>query len=74
MNNIQGHMRQQYAIALILLDRTISSIYDKLIDVGQMNNTYIIFTSDNGGCAQTGGQNGPLRGTKGSLFEGRYSL
>ena len=71
MNNIQGSMRQQYAIALILLDKTIATIYDKLIDVGQINNTYIIFTSDNGGCAKTGGENGPLRGTKGSLFEGR---
>jgi arylsulfatase A-like enzyme len=26
--------------------------------------------SDNGGCSGSGGKNGPLRGTKGSLFEG----
>jgi arylsulfatase B/arylsulfatase I/J len=35
-----------------------------------LNNTYIIFSSDNGGCHAGGGKNGPLRGTKGSLFEG----
>jgi hypothetical protein len=35
-----------------------------------MDNTYIIFASDNGGCYQAGGRNGALRGTKGSLWEG----
>ena len=28
------------------------------------------FRSDNGGCYVSGGKNGPLRGSKGSLFEG----
>lgn len=29
-----------------------------------------MYRSDNGGCYGAGGKNGPLRGTKGSLFEG----
>jgi arylsulfatase A-like enzyme len=29
-----------------------------------------VVRSDNGGCSGAGGKNGPLRGTKGSLFEG----
>jgi Sulfatase len=37
---------------------------------GLMDNAYVIFASDNGGCYSAGGKNGPLRGTKGSLFEG----
>ena len=35
-----------------------------------LDNTYIIFASDNGGCAASGGRNYPLRGQKGTLFEG----
>ena len=70
MKNVYDSQRQQYALALIVLDQAISKIYDAMMEMNQMNNTYIIFTSDNGGCATAGGQNWPLRGTKGSLFEG----
>ena len=35
-----------------------------------LDNTYIIFASDNGGCPASGGKNTPLRGSKGTLFEG----
>jgi arylsulfatase A-like enzyme len=31
---------------------------------------FLVNRSDNGGCFLAGGKNGPLRGTKGSLFEG----
>ena len=45
-------------------------IYFEMDKKQQLDNTYFIFASDNGGCPTAGGRNYPLRGTKGSLFEG----
>jgi membrane-anchored protein YejM (alkaline phosphatase superfamily) len=73
MDNVVGRKRRQYAMHLALLDDAVSSIQTALDDKGILDNTYIIFTSDNGGCYMSGGRNGPLRGTKGSLFEGKYA-
>lgn len=70
MDNVQGRKRRQYALSLVLMDRAIASIYEKIKDVKQEDNTYFIFASDNGGCYAAGGKNGPLRGAKGSLYEG----
>eukprot|EP01034_Spumella_vulgaris_P027418 gene27418-34131_t len=67
---VVGGKRQQYALALSLLDSAVNKMYDALSSNGQLSNTYIVFSSDNGGCHSSGGKNGPLRGTKGSLFEG----
>jgi len=67
---ITGLKRQQYAMALYIMDKAINNIMDALQDKGIYDNTYFIFSSDNGGCFAGGGKNGPLRGTKGSLFEG----
>lgn len=87
---VKGAKRQEYAKALYLLDNAVESIYSALVDVGELENTFIIFrylrhpfiftkleclyiiSSDNGGCFKSGGKNGPLRGTKGSLFEGTF--
>jgi hypothetical protein len=43
---------------------------ESLESIGQLENTYIIYASDNGGCPIDGGYNSALRGTKGTLFEG----
>ena len=67
---VVGLKRQQYAMALYLMDKAVSKVTNALELKGMMDNTYIIFSSDNGGCHAGGGKNGPLRGTKGSLFEG----
>jgi arylsulfatase A-like enzyme len=63
-------VERQYYFSLALLDEAVESIYDALDASGQLDNTYFIFASDNGGCPEGGGRNGGLRGGKGSLFEG----
>ena len=68
--SVVGRKRRQLAMALSVLDSSVKSIVDAVDDAGQLDNTYIIFTSDNGGCYKSGGRNGPLRGNKGTLFEG----
>lgn len=70
MTYTAGHLRQQYTLSIILMDQAVEEIVKRLTDRGQIDNTYIIFASDNGGCPQNGGFNGQLRGTKGTLFEG----
>jgi arylsulfatase A-like enzyme len=65
-----GLVPQQYMLSLSVLDSAVSDIFDTLDAYGQTDNTYFIFASDNGGCAAVGGRNTPLRGQKGSLFEG----
>lgn len=67
---VKGRQRQEYIKALYLLDASVGLIYDKLVAKSMIDNTYIIFLSDNGGCFHGGGKNGPLRGSKGALFEG----
>ena len=68
--NVVGSMRKQYVKSLNVLDKGVGQIKTKLEEKGMMDNTYIIFMSDNGGCFYGGGKNGPLRGSKGALFEG----
>ena len=70
IKKVAGRRRRQLALNLNLVDSAVKSIVDAVDDVGQSSNTYFILTSDNGGCYKTGGANGPLRGNKGTLFEG----
>jgi arylsulfatase B len=68
--NVVGSKRESYAYALSLLDGAVGAVVDALEDTGMMDNTYLIFASDNGGCYSAGGKSGPFRGTKGTIFEG----
>lgn len=63
-------IRQSYALSLAVLDVAVENIYKALTHAGQIENTYLVIASDNGGCFAAGAKNGDLRGTKGSLFEG----
>ena len=53
------------------LDWAVGELLQFLKDRGELENTVVVFTSDNGGAAYTGAtNNGPLRGGKFSQFEG----
>ena len=66
-----------YAAMVTRMDRTVGRIVDKLKALKLDANTLILFTSDNGPTHNVGGADstyfesaGPLRGLKGSLYEG----
>ena len=52
------------------LDAGIGRLFDYLKQSGQWENTFIIFTSDNGGFRGAEANNGPYRGYKSSMYEG----
>lgn len=59
--------RLQYAAMVDEVDEGLGAIMDAVRKTGQLENTYIIYTSDNGGGLTP---NGPLRGGKANLYEG----
>ena len=72
LSNIEDHTERVYAAMIKALDRSIEGILDELNIQGLADNTWIIFTSDNGGAGYLGLRyiNAPYRGWKLSLFEG----
>ena len=52
------------------VDLALGEIVTSLRDRGLDNDTLLVVTSDNGGAISHGASNFPLRGTKGTLFEG----
>jgi arylsulfatase A-like enzyme len=65
----------RYGAAVEHVDWTVAVILDELKRQGLDGNTLVIFTSDNGSRARGGGgSNDPLRGTKGTCWEGGQRL
>lgn len=52
------------------VDGSVGRVLEALRSLKLDRNTLVIFTSDNGGSLPHGSSNGPLRGSKGSTFEG----
>jgi len=52
------------------MDDGIGKVISSLKETGLYDNTFIIFTSDNGGQTGVGAHNGPLRAGKGTMYEG----
>ena len=63
---------KKFLSVLAAMDRQVGRLIDTLRATGQLDNTLIVFTSDNGPTvgANTPGSAGPYRGRKGSLYEG----
>jgi len=60
--------RKRYMAAVTYMDEAIGEMLDLLDEHGVADNTIVIFFSDNGGTGT--GDNTPLRGGKGQMFEG----
>jgi arylsulfatase A-like enzyme len=52
------------------VDASVGQVLDALREAGLGEKTLVLFTSDNGGPVNQGADNGPLRGGKGSTWEG----
>ena len=66
---IGGDWKPAYAGMVEQVDQSVARVRKKVEELGIAEQTLIIFTSDNGGAFQNT-TNKPLRGCKGSLFEG----
>lgn len=85
-SEITGDVPRQYSACIAHLDHAVGRIIEAIDQSGQADNTLIIFTSDNGGSTAENndpkypddqcpngrlpGNNQPLRGQKGTLYEG----
>ncbi|OEK07913.1 hypothetical protein A8C32_15670 [Flavivirga aquatica] len=71
--------RENYAAMVYSVDRGVKKLVDALTANGELNNTLIVFMSDNGGKSEShaqygGANNGPLRGDKGDTYEGGFRV
>lgn len=69
-SHIENPQRRRVLAQISLLDDAIGTVTAALADSGQQGRTLIFFFSDNGGATATGANNGPLRASKGTLYEG----
>ena len=63
-----------YGDATEELDWSMGVLFETLKQCGLDENTLVIFTSDNGAQEQFGGTNRPLRGKKGTTYEGGFRV
>jgi arylsulfatase A-like enzyme len=62
----KGEKHARYCGAVACMDAVLGEVVKQLEDTGQIDNTLVLFLSDNGG----EGDNAPLRGRKGTMYEG----
>ncbi len=71
LRRIKDVQRRIFAGMLVALDRGVGNIRDALDELGLRRKTLIVFLSDNGGpTEELTSSNAPLRGGKGTLYEG----
>ena len=64
------YFRDIYKAMVLDMDDAVTDIVASLKKNNLYNDTIIVFTTDNGGAISHGASNWPLRGTKGTMFEG----
>ena len=69
-SNSMRNSRKTYATMVSIMDDGVGKVADALKELGMMDNTILVFTSDNGARFSSQGSNFPLRGGKGSFLEG----
>ena len=69
-SHIKDSRRRTYAAMMRALDRGIGRVVQSLRETDQLENTLVVFFSDNGGATNNASWNGPLSGAKGTLREG----
>ena len=65
-------LKQRYREMVVEMDRGVGEILDTLVRLDLAKRTLVLFFSDNG--ATPDGSNGPLRGFKGSVWEGGHRV
>ena len=67
---IDDERKRVYAAMIDSLDQAVGVILDAIEAKGVVDDTCVLFMSDNGAVTQYGGDNGPWRSGKGSVYEG----
>lgn len=73
-SSIQEKDRRTYAAMVYAVDRGVGQLVETLKNNGQLENTLIVFLSDNGGQLRSGATNRPLKGGKGDSYEGGFRV
>ncbi len=68
--HIENQRRRTYAAMTKSLDDNVGRLTSKLREWDLEKDTLVLFVNDNGGATNNGSDNGPLRGMKGSKWEG----
>lgn len=69
-SDIKDEKRRLKAAMMTSVDDAIGSVIAAIESKGVLDQTLILFMSDNGGVPEAGSSNGPLRGRKHTLYEG----
>ncbi|KAJ8418381.1 hypothetical protein AAFF_G00140900 [Aldrovandia affinis] len=69
-SSLSNRPRRHYAAMVSCVDEAVGDVVQALRDRGLYRNSVLVYSSDNGGQPLSGGCNWPLRGGKGTYWEG----
>jgi arylsulfatase B len=72
--NMTDDLERTYSAMMSTIDSSVANITAALKAKGMWENSVVVWASDNGAPVQVGGSNWPLRGSKGSNWEGGVRL